>query len=70
MRGRYQKAKKDGIYRASLRYESVYIRDQEKAVAAELRDGNFRDGPADMLEISIAGLDRMTLNLSEWCPRG
>jgi len=41
VRGQSQKAKKDGIYRAGLRGESVYIRDQAKAVAAELSKGNL-----------------------------
>jgi hypothetical protein len=41
VRGQSQKAKKDGIYRAGLRGESVYIRDQAKAAAAELSKGNL-----------------------------
>jgi hypothetical protein len=40
VRGQSQKAKADGIYRAGLRGESVYIRDQAKAVAAELSKGS------------------------------
>jgi hypothetical protein len=45
VRGQSQKAKKDGIYRASLRGESVYIRSQGKAVAAELREGKLSSEP-------------------------
>jgi hypothetical protein len=41
VRGQSQKAKKDGIYRAGRRGESVYIRDQAKAVAAALSKGNL-----------------------------
>jgi len=40
VRGETQKAKKDGIYRASLRSESTYVRAQAEAVAAELLKGN------------------------------
>lgn len=39
--GQSQQAKRDGICRADLRGESVYIRRQAKAVAAELREGNL-----------------------------
>lgn len=45
VRGQSQKAKKDGICRAGRRGESVYIRDQVKAVAAELREGNLSSEP-------------------------
>lgn len=41
VRGQSQKAKKDGIYRAGVRGESVYIRDQANAVAAELSKGHL-----------------------------
>jgi hypothetical protein len=42
VRGETRKAKKDGIYRASLRGDSTYIRAQAGAVAAELREGIVR----------------------------
>ncbi len=42
VRGETQKAKKDGIYRASLRGDSTYIRAQAEVVAAELLKGNIR----------------------------
>jgi type IV secretory pathway VirD2 relaxase len=40
VRGETRKAKKDGIYRASLRGDSTYLRAQAEAVAAELLKGN------------------------------
>jgi hypothetical protein len=40
VRGETKKAKKDGIYRASLRGDSTYVRAQAEAVAAELLKGN------------------------------
>jgi hypothetical protein len=42
VRGETRKAKKDGIYRASLRGDSTYMRAQADAVAAELLKGNIR----------------------------
>jgi len=45
VRGETQKAKKDGIYRASLRGDSTYVRAQAEAVAAELLKGNGRVEP-------------------------
>lgn len=42
VRGETRKAKKDGIYRASQRGDSTYVRAQAKAVAAELLKGNVR----------------------------
>jgi hypothetical protein len=42
VRGESRKAKKDGIYRASLRGDSTYVRAQAEAVAAELPKGNVR----------------------------
>jgi hypothetical protein len=39
VRGETRKAKKDGIYRASLRGESTYLRAQAEAVATELHKG-------------------------------
>ena len=41
VRGETRKAKKDGIYRASLRGDSTYLRAQAEAVAAELLKGHF-----------------------------
>jgi len=41
VRGESQKAKKDGIYRASLRGDSTYMRAQADAVAAELIKGSI-----------------------------
>jgi hypothetical protein len=40
VRGESRTAKKDGIYRASLRGDSTYVRAQAEAVAAELLKGN------------------------------
>jgi hypothetical protein len=40
VRGETRKARKDGIYRASLRGDSTYVRAQAEAVAAELLKGN------------------------------
>jgi hypothetical protein len=45
VRGETGKAKKDGIYRASLRGDSTYLRAQAEAVAAELLKGNTRVEP-------------------------
>lgn len=42
IRGQTQKAKKDGIYRASLRGDSTYIRTQAEAIAGELLKGDLR----------------------------
>jgi hypothetical protein len=45
VRGECGKAKKDGIYRASLRGDSIFVRTQAEAIAAELRQGNGRVEP-------------------------
>jgi hypothetical protein len=45
VRGESRKALKDGIYRASLRGDSTYLRAQASAVAAELSKGDLRDEP-------------------------
>jgi len=45
VRGETRKAKKDGIYRASQRGDSTYVRAQAEAVAAELMKGNIRAEP-------------------------
>jgi hypothetical protein len=45
VRGQGMKAKKDGIYRASLRGDSTHIRAQAEAVAAELLKGGNRVEP-------------------------
>jgi len=45
VRGQTLKAKKDGIYRASLRGDSTYVRAQAEAVAAELPKGDIRVKP-------------------------
>jgi hypothetical protein len=45
VRGETKKAKKDGIYRASIRGDSTYVRAQAEAVAAELQKGNTRVEP-------------------------
>jgi Relaxase/Mobilisation nuclease domain len=42
VRGETRTTKKDGIYRASLRGDSTYVRAQAEAVAAELLKGNLR----------------------------
>lgn len=41
VRGQCRKARKDGIYRASLRGDSTYLRKQAEAVASELQDGDI-----------------------------
>jgi hypothetical protein len=45
VRGETMNAKKDGIYRASQRGDSTYVRAQAEAVAAELLKGNLRAEP-------------------------
>jgi hypothetical protein len=45
VRGETRKARKDGIYRASLRGDSTYVRAQTEAVAAELLSGRFQVEP-------------------------
>jgi hypothetical protein len=45
VRGETRKAKKDGVYRASLRGDSTYLRAQAEAVAAQLLQGNARVEP-------------------------
>jgi hypothetical protein len=45
VRGESRKAKKDGIYRASLRGDSTYIRAQAEAIATELLKGDVRVDP-------------------------
>ena len=45
VRGESQSARKDGIYRASLRGESSYLRAQAEAVARELSGGGVRGNP-------------------------
>jgi MobA/VirD2-like, nuclease domain len=42
VRGQYRKAKKDGIYRASQRGDSTYVRAQAEAVASQLLEGRLR----------------------------
>jgi hypothetical protein len=42
VRGETRKAKKDGIYRASLRGDSTHMRAQAEAVAADLLKGGIR----------------------------
>jgi hypothetical protein len=45
VRGQDMKAKKDGIYRASLRGDSAHVRAQAEEIAAELLKGNTRVEP-------------------------
>jgi hypothetical protein len=45
VRGQGMKAKKDGIYRASLRGDSTYVRAQAEDVGAELLKGKIRAEP-------------------------
>jgi hypothetical protein len=45
VRGETRKSKKDGIYRASVRGDSTYLRAQAEAVAADLLKGNVRAEP-------------------------
>jgi hypothetical protein len=46
VRGESRKAKRDGIYRASMRGDSTYARTQAEAVAAELLKGNVHVEPS------------------------
>jgi len=48
VRGETRKSKMDGIYRASLRGDSSYVRAQAGAVAAELLKGNVRADPGKL----------------------
>jgi hypothetical protein len=48
VRGECRKAKKDGIYRASLRGDSTYVRGQAEAVAAELLKANGHVDPGKL----------------------
>ena len=52
VRGETRKAKKDGIYRASVRGDSMYVRAQAEAVAAELlkRNGRVEPGKRALVE--------------------
>jgi hypothetical protein len=45
VRGRDQKSKKDGIYRASQRGDSTYLRAQAESIANELLKGDIRVNP-------------------------
>jgi hypothetical protein len=45
VRGEIRNAKKDGIYRASQRGDSTYVRARAEAVTAELMKGNLHAGP-------------------------
>jgi hypothetical protein len=56
VRGETKTTKKDGIYRASLRGDSTYIRAQAEAVAKELLNGNIRaeSGKRTLLETRAA----------------
>jgi hypothetical protein len=45
VRGESRSSKKDGIYRASQRGDSTYMRTQAEAVASELSKGDIRVGP-------------------------
>jgi hypothetical protein len=45
VRGESRKAKKDGIYRASLRGDSSYVRAQAEAVATEIVKSSIREEP-------------------------
>jgi hypothetical protein len=51
VRGQGMKAKKDGIYRASLRGDSTYVRAQAEAVAAELKaNSHIEPGKRTLVE--------------------
>jgi hypothetical protein len=47
VRGQSRKSLKDGVYRASLRGDSTYIRAQAEAVASELLKGSIRVEPSN-----------------------
>jgi hypothetical protein len=49
VRGQSRKAMKDGIYRASLRGDSTYVRAQAEAVASELLRGKVRVEPGKLM---------------------
>jgi hypothetical protein len=55
VRGQGMKAKKDGIYRASLRRDSTYVRALAEAVAAELRkaDSLVEPGKRTLVETRL-----------------
>ena len=49
VRGQSRKAMKDGIYRASLRGDSTYVRAQAEAVASEVLRGSIRVEPGKLM---------------------
>jgi relaxase-like protein len=55
VRGETRSAKKDGIYRASQRGDSIYVRGQAEAVAAELLKGNTRAEPGKRTLVETRG---------------
>ena len=56
VRGQGMKAKKDGIYRASLRGDSTYVRAQAEAVAAELRKADSHVEPGKRTLVETRGI--------------
>jgi Relaxase/Mobilisation nuclease domain len=70
VRGEIRKAKKDGIYRASLRGDSTYARAQAETVAADLRRGTSRVDPGKRMLVETrrqveSGWRNLAINLAE-----
>lgn len=70
VRGESRKAKKDGIYRASLRRDSTHLRGRAEAITKDLADGHFRVDPgrktlAETREKVVSGWLNIASKLSE-----
>jgi Relaxase/Mobilisation nuclease domain len=70
VRGETSKAKKDGIYRASLRGDSTYLRAQAEFVGAELLKGNIHLEPGKLMLMGTrrqveAGWDNLANNFAK-----
>jgi hypothetical protein len=70
VRGEIRKAKKDGIYRASLRGDSTYARAQAETVAADLHRGTSRVDPGKRTLVETrrqveSGWRNLAINLAE-----
>ena len=69
-RGESRKAMKDGIYRASLRGDSTYVRAQAETVAAELHRGTNRVDPSKRTLLETrrqveSGWQNLAINLAK-----
>jgi hypothetical protein len=70
VRGETRKAKKDGIYRASLRGDSTHVRAQAETVAAELHRGAKRVEPGKRTVVETrrqveSGWQNLAINLAK-----